>query len=87
MADYLIHVQEELRNEAVVELGAGTGLASIVASFFAKNVVCTGKRERERESIHYSGKYLPHFDFALSALFSAGEFKIGQIQNSQIIHL
>lgn len=47
MADYLIHVQEELRNEAVVELGAGTGLASIVASFFAKNVVCTGKRERE----------------------------------------
>ncbi|XP_052689361.1 methyltransferase-like protein 22 isoform X2 [Crassostrea angulata] len=45
LADYLIHVQEELRNETVVELGAGTGLASIVASFFAKNVVCTDTGE------------------------------------------
>ena len=42
LADFLIHIQDQLRDATVVELGAGTGLASIVASFFAKKVVCTG---------------------------------------------
>ncbi|XP_056020202.1 TBCC domain-containing protein 1-like isoform X2 [Ostrea edulis] len=41
LADYLIHIQGELNNKTVVELGAGTALASIVASFFAKSVLCT----------------------------------------------
>lgn len=78
MADYLIHVQEELRNEAVVELGAGTGLASIVASFFAKNVVCTGIREREREYRYIiQGNICPILILPFSPLFLAGEFKTG----------
>ncbi|XP_062581727.1 methyltransferase-like protein 22 [Saccostrea cucullata] len=41
LADYLIHIQDELQDKTVVELGAGTGLAGITASFFAKNVLCT----------------------------------------------
>ncbi|XP_061181709.1 methyltransferase-like protein 22 [Saccostrea echinata] len=41
LADYLIHLQDKLQDKTVVELGAGTGLAGITASFFAKNVLCT----------------------------------------------
>ena len=42
MADFIIHSQAEFSDKAVLELGAGTGLASIVAGFYAKKVISTG---------------------------------------------
>ncbi|XP_026316944.1 methyltransferase-like protein 22 isoform X2 [Hyposmocoma kahamanoa] len=43
LGDLLIHLglQGELQNKIVMELGAGTGLTSFVASIYAKKVICT----------------------------------------------
>lgn len=43
MADYLIHREDRLCNAVVLELGAGTGLVSIVAALRAQCVFCTGQ--------------------------------------------
>lgn len=43
LSDYLLHLgPEKLKNSTILELGSGVGLTSIVASKFAKNVICTG---------------------------------------------
>ncbi len=43
MADYLLHISSELRGSTVLELGAGSGLVSIVAALLsAETVICTG---------------------------------------------
>lgn len=44
LGDLLIHLGSvgELQNKIVMELGAGTGLTSFVASIYAKKVICTG---------------------------------------------
>ena len=44
MADYLIHNFVRFRDSVVLELGAGTGLVSIVAALAAQTVFCTGMR-------------------------------------------
>ncbi|KAJ8713612.1 hypothetical protein PYW07_013982 [Mythimna separata] len=43
LGDWLIHLglKGELTNRSVLELGAGTGLTSLVAALYAKKVVCT----------------------------------------------
>ncbi|XP_004931567.1 methyltransferase-like protein 22 isoform X1 [Bombyx mori] len=43
LGDWLIHLglKGELSNKNVLELGAGTGVTSIVAALFAEKVVCT----------------------------------------------
>ena len=43
MADYLLSVgRSRLKDSVVLELGAGTGLVSIVAASRARHVFCTG---------------------------------------------
>lgn len=43
LADFVLDKgQELLLGATVLELGSGTGLTSIVASMFAKEVICTG---------------------------------------------
>ena len=42
MADYVIHNRKIFEGATVLELGAGVGLVSIVASIWAKLVYCTG---------------------------------------------
>lgn len=41
LADYILSNPDLFRNKTVLELGAGVGLTSIVASFLAKEVICT----------------------------------------------
>lgn len=44
LSDYLMHTKNEnLIGKTVLELGAGVGLTSIVASMLAKKVIATGK--------------------------------------------
>lgn len=41
LSDYILHLSDALSNSTVLELGAGTGLCSIVSSIFARRVICT----------------------------------------------
>jgi len=41
LADFLIHNSSLIRDESVLDLGAGLGITSLVASLFAKHVYCT----------------------------------------------
>ncbi|XP_017882154.1 methyltransferase-like protein 22 isoform X2 [Ceratina calcarata] len=41
LADYILSNPDLFRDKIVLELGAGVGLTSIVASFLAKEVICT----------------------------------------------
>lgn len=41
LADYILSNPDLFRDKVVLELGAGVGLTSIVASFLAKEVICT----------------------------------------------
>ncbi|KZC09483.1 Methyltransferase-like protein 22 [Dufourea novaeangliae] len=41
LADYILSNPDLFKNKTVLELGAGVGLTSIVASFLAKEVICT----------------------------------------------
>lgn len=44
MADYILyHGVQLLSNAVVLELGAGTGLVSIIAGLKARHVYCTGQ--------------------------------------------
>ena len=44
MADYLLSEGSSILHDSVVlELGAGTGLISILASYKARHVLCTGQ--------------------------------------------
>lgn len=42
LADYILSHSDSFRNQIVLELGSGVGLTSIVASYLAKEVICTG---------------------------------------------
>ncbi|XP_018340915.1 PREDICTED: methyltransferase-like protein 22 isoform X3 [Trachymyrmex septentrionalis] len=42
LADYILSHQDLFRNQIILELGSGVGLTSIVASYLAKEVICTG---------------------------------------------
>jgi predicted nicotinamide N-methyase len=42
LADYILFRQDLFQGRTVLELGAGTGLASIVAATVAQTVYCTG---------------------------------------------
>ncbi|KAG5343429.1 MET22 protein, partial [Acromyrmex charruanus] len=41
LADYILSHQDLFRNQIILELGSGVGLTSIVASYLAKEVICT----------------------------------------------
>ncbi len=41
LADFLIHNSSLIKDEKVLDLGAGLGITSLVSSFFAKHVYCT----------------------------------------------
>ena len=43
LADFIFSNPEIFKNKNVLELGSGVGFDSIVASMFAKEVICTGK--------------------------------------------
>ncbi len=43
MSDYLLTHSEIVDGAIVLELGAGTGLVSLVAAMFAAQVFCTGQ--------------------------------------------
>lgn len=42
LADYILSHPDSFRNQIILELGSGVGLTSIVASYLAKEVICTG---------------------------------------------
>lgn len=42
LADYILFQQDLFQGRTVLELGAGTGLASIIAATVAQTVYCTG---------------------------------------------
>lgn len=44
LADYILSNPDLFRDKVILELGAGVGLTSIVASFLAKEVICTGNK-------------------------------------------
>jgi methyltransferase-like protein 22 len=39
--DFILHNPEKFANKTVLELGSGVGISSIVASIYAKKVICT----------------------------------------------
>ncbi|XP_011163804.1 methyltransferase-like protein 22 isoform X2 [Solenopsis invicta] len=41
LADYILSHPDLFRNQIILELGSGVGLTSIVASYLAKEVICT----------------------------------------------
>lgn len=43
LCDYMLTHQFEFENTTILELGAGIGLCSIIASRFASTVICTGR--------------------------------------------
>ena len=48
MADYLLYQRNDrFHGSVVLELGAGTGLVSIIAGFKASHVFCTGQFARD----------------------------------------
>lgn len=60
LADYVLSHPDLFRDQTIVELGAGVGVTSIVASYLAKEVICTGRRvQRERvcDSVETIVKY------------------------------
>lgn len=42
LADYILSNPDLFTDKIILELGAGVGLTSIVASFLAKEIICTG---------------------------------------------
>ncbi len=43
LCDYLLTNQSRFLNKIILELGAGIGLCSLIASRCASKVICTGK--------------------------------------------
>ncbi|XP_055588677.1 methyltransferase-like protein 22 [Uranotaenia lowii] len=41
LADYILHNEKKFKNKKILELGSGVGLTSIVASMYAREVLCT----------------------------------------------
>lgn len=41
LADYIMHNERKFKNSHILELGSGVGLTSIVASMYAREVICT----------------------------------------------
>ncbi|KAL0103413.1 hypothetical protein PUN28_017585 [Cardiocondyla obscurior] len=41
LADYVLSHPDSFRNQIILELGSGVGLTSIVASYLAKEIICT----------------------------------------------
>ncbi|XP_050067349.1 methyltransferase-like protein 22 [Anopheles maculipalpis] len=41
LADYIMHNERKFKNAHILELGSGVGLTSIVASMYAREVICT----------------------------------------------
>lgn len=46
--DFILCNRDLFSNTKVLELGSGVGLTSILASIYAKKVICTGKYEKNR---------------------------------------
>ena len=42
LCDYIMYNKDVFNNKCVLELGAGTGLTSIIAAHYSKHVICTG---------------------------------------------
>lgn len=61
MADYVVHNREQFKGSTVLEVGAGVGVVSILASLFgAECVFCTGL----------------HIEYILYSAFNFAELKI-----------
>ncbi|CAD5122919.1 DgyrCDS11318 [Dimorphilus gyrociliatus] len=45
LCELLIDQRQKLKNEDIIELGSGVGLAGIIGGIFAKTVICTDKGE------------------------------------------
>jgi predicted nicotinamide N-methyase len=43
LCDYILTNQSQFLHKTILELGAGLGLCSLIASRFASKVICTGK--------------------------------------------
>ena len=43
--DFILNNRPLFSNKKVIELGSGVGLTSILASVYAKRVICTGKKK------------------------------------------
>ncbi|KAL6265176.1 hypothetical protein P5V15_005261 [Pogonomyrmex californicus] len=41
LADYILSHPDSFRNQIILELGSGVGLTSIIASYLAKQIICT----------------------------------------------
>lgn len=41
LADYILHNERKFKHSHILELGSGVGLTSIVASMYAREVICT----------------------------------------------
>lgn len=45
LADYILSHPDIFINQTILELGSGVGLTSIVASYLAKEIICTGNED------------------------------------------
>lgn len=49
LADYILSNPDLFREKIIMELGSGVGLTSIVASFLAKEIICTGDDDNRQK--------------------------------------
>lgn len=56
MGDYLLSNLSRLTGATILELGAGTGLVSVIAAMSGAHVFCTGEKHRYSNILLY---YLP----------------------------
>ncbi|KMQ98072.1 methyltransferase-like protein 22-like protein [Lasius niger] len=73
LADYILSHPDLFKDQTILELGSGVGLTSIVASYLAKEVICTG-------NIHIN---VPAVSFTISLIC----LKIPDINAGDILNL
>ena len=58
LCDYILTNQARFLNKIILELGAGIGLCSLIASRFVSTIICTGIQRKEEYLILKSSLYL-----------------------------
>lgn len=54
--DFILSNRDIFSNKAIIELGSGVGLTSILACIYAKKVICTGEKKRKASKLSLNSR-------------------------------